>query len=65
MENSPFRQTNREQGRDRVLEDRVRGLEYMMASQIPVDALAGSAATSVQEALEQRTMSRAKLAFIA
>jgi len=47
------RLANREEGRDRTLEAKVRGLEHQMASDIPldaIDALPGSA--DVQTALE-------------
>lgn len=53
MNESPFRAANREQGRDRLLDARVRNLEQAMASQIPIDPIPGLTATTVQEALEE------------
>lgn len=46
------RTANREAGRDRTLERRIRSLEFQLASDIAIDPIPGTDADNVQEALE-------------
>jgi len=51
-EGNPFSRGKRDDGSNQRVEDRVRRLEALRASEIPIEAIAGSTARNVQEALE-------------